>query len=242
MKRFYKLVSVSKNEGQYAVLLDGRPINTPSGAVLLSPCETLAEAIMAEWMAQKEDILPDTMPLTQILTTAIESASKNKEEIKKSVLAYLHTDLLCYRAGAPSPVAQRQADAWNPWLRWFKDEFGVELLTTESLQALKQDPKAVELIDAYLESLDIYLFTLLQILVSECGSLVLGLAFIKGKASPDDLFHASNVEENYRAEVYNEDLHGRAPLQEAREASMIQTIEAAKKFLIYVEHNEKAHD
>ncbi len=231
MKRFYKMVSIEKEGEQYTVHLDGRAMKTQGGKTLRCPNKRLAESVMAEWAAQEEDIVPDNMPVTQFLTTAIDTTQAQRESITKSVIAYLHTDLLCYRAEEPAAIGARQRETWDPWLSWFEEAFGVGLLTTTSLQALTQVPKAIDLVKVFLDSLDIYRFTILQIIVSESGSLVLTLAFVKGVASSEEVYKASVVEEDYRSEIYNEEKHGKAPHQERREAATRQALKAAKTFL-----------
>ena len=44
--------------GGFAVTLDGKPIKTPSGRVVTVPAPEIADAISAEWEAQKEIIDP----------------------------------------------------------------------------------------------------------------------------------------------------------------------------------------
>ena len=58
MKRFYKEVSVTAQDGGYAVLLDGKPVRTPGGNALELPTEKLASAIAAEWRGQGDEIVP----------------------------------------------------------------------------------------------------------------------------------------------------------------------------------------
>ena len=63
-KRFYTDVGVGEADGGYTVTLDGKPIKTPSGSMVVAPSRPLAEMIAAEWNAQGEFIEPLTMPLT----------------------------------------------------------------------------------------------------------------------------------------------------------------------------------
>ena len=108
MKRFYKLVSTKKEPGGFGVCLDGKPVKTPSGTLLLAPTENLADEIVKEWAAQEEIIVPDSMPLTQILTTKIDRISKERQAMSEAVMKYLDTDLLCYRTTEPPELAQMQ--------------------------------------------------------------------------------------------------------------------------------------
>ena len=62
-KRFYKSVTVTEKLG---IALDGRNVKTPLKAPLILPNRPLADAVAAEWEAQKEFINPFAMPLTKL--------------------------------------------------------------------------------------------------------------------------------------------------------------------------------
>ena len=57
MKRFYKDVAVTPQEGGFAILLDGRTVKTPARNILVLPTEKLASAIAAEWREQGEEVV-----------------------------------------------------------------------------------------------------------------------------------------------------------------------------------------
>jgi chaperone required for assembly of F1-ATPase len=231
MKKFYKMVSTSPANGGYQVELDGKPVKAVNGRLLLCPAQGLADEIAREWAAQGDEIDQQTLPLTQILTTAQNTAPSERDIIQDKILSYLDTDLLCYRTEMPEELARAQKDAWDQWLEWFASRYEVSLKTTTGLQALQQDRKALEAAEKRLGELDIYQFTAVQIVTALCGSLVLALAFIDHAASPEDLYEACNVEENYKSEIYNEDIHGPAPMQEQKQQAMKNELQAARLFL-----------
>src|SRR5712672_2334622 len=72
-KRFYASVGVAETDGGFWITLDGRPIKTPSGRIVVAPAREIAEAIAAEWQAQKETVAPLTMPLTRFANSVVES-------------------------------------------------------------------------------------------------------------------------------------------------------------------------
>lgn len=231
MKRFYKLVSIAQQPGGYGIMLDGRPVKTPTGLILLSPREKLAEALMREWSAQGDVIDPDTMPLTQILTTALDRAIPQRDQITAEVLNYLDTDLLCYRAEKPDELAAAQARHGDPVLDWFARHHGVRLQTTTGLAALRHPAAAHEAVRGAISAMDDMRFSVLQYVVSITGSLLLALAFMDGVIDADGLFTAIHVEEDYKAALYNEDFYGRAPHQEKRENAVRRDLHAAQEFL-----------
>lgn len=230
MKRVHKLASHTKTEDGFVVQLDGKTVKTPLAQPLAAPNRVIADAIVAEWSAQGDEIVPDSMPMMQVLTTAIDG-QRERAAVTKTLLGYLDTDLLCYRVKEPVELAKRQKEIWDRWLTWFDEHFESPLEVTYGLQALKQDSDTHKQIWNYLEALDEYYFTVLQIVTSLSGSIVLGLAFLEHEATPEDVFNAAELEEIYHAEIAGEEIHGADPVQEKRQRVMKRELASAKTFL-----------
>lgn len=231
MKRFYVAVTKERISSGYEIHLDGKPVKIPSGASLSVPSAVLADAVILEWAGQEKEIVPDSMPLTQFLITAQDRVARERAAMEKAVLAYLDTDLLCYRAVLPAATARRQAELWDPWLDWFENECGAKLLTTESLSALAQPEAACKAVKEWVSGLDDLHFTALQVVVGLCGSLVLGMAFIKQAITPEHVYEAALAEESFKASVYGEEKHGAAPHEEKRRAAMMRDLQACRQLL-----------
>ena len=73
--------------GGYAVRLDDKPVRTPARRVLAAPTLPLAQAIAAEWQAQRDLIDPAKMPLTRLANAIIDGVAERPlpvaAEIKK---------------------------------------------------------------------------------------------------------------------------------------------------------------
>ena len=234
MKRFYKLVSHTPTAGGYEVHLDSKPVKSPAKRTLVCVTEPLALSIVREWADQGEHIDPETMPLTQILTTQIDVVSEQREDMTAEVLRFLDTDLICYRTDEPQAMAKAQAAVWDKWVEWMNAHTGATLQTTTGLAALKQDQIIHEKLAADVKAMDEADFTIYQMLVPLTGSAILPLAFVKGQATPEDLYEAANVEENEPAEIYNEDFYGTAPHQEQKQNAMRRDLKAAREFLDFL--------
>ncbi|MAF98951.1 MAG: ATP12 chaperone family protein [Micavibrio sp.] len=234
MKKFYKLVSTLKDDAAngWHVMLDKRPVKCPSGATLLAPSEDMAFAIAAEWSAQQETIIPDSMPITQILTTCLDRVARERAAMESAVLKYIDTDLICYRAG-DEPPGQREAQeqAWDKWVDWFEEHFDSRLETTSAITALNQPPLAHQLVASYIADLDDHHFTAFQLAVSASGSLVLGLAFIKHAITPEDLFAAAHVEEDFKGKIYDQEKYGLDPMEQSKRDAMMRDLKAAHRYL-----------
>lgn len=237
MKKFYTLASAKKTDDGFAVQLDGKTVKTPSGQELVAPTSGMADAIVQEWAAQGETIDPQTMPLTQILNTAIDRM-RQREDITAQLLKYLDTDLLCYRAKTPEDLAARQKAIWDPWLTWFDEHFERPLDTTFELKALTQDADTHKQIWNYIEALDEYYFAILHIMTSLSGSIVLALAFLEHEATPEQVFRAMYVEEDYHSELAGEDVHGKDPQFDKKQVSEMADLRAAREFLSHLGHED----
>ena len=205
MKRFYKKAEVSPRDGGYAVLLDGKPINTPAGRRLMTQAAALAAAVAAEWLAQGEEILPQTMPLTRLAGTAIDKVSIARDAVVDEMVRYAGTDLLCYRAESPRELAARQAAMWQPVLDWAEDEFGAELRVTRGMMPVEQPPLSLHALRRAIAELDDLRLTALADLVPALGSLVLGLAVACGWMDAESAFDASQLDELWEEEQWGED-------------------------------------
>src|ERR1700716_71655 len=72
-KRVYSNVGVFEAPGGFAVTLDDKPIRTSSGGQVVVPIRDIADAIAAEWQAQRETIDPLTVPLTRLANSVVEA-------------------------------------------------------------------------------------------------------------------------------------------------------------------------
>lgn len=231
MKRFYTLVSTQETPSGFRILLDGKPVKTAGKRELLAPCAEIANAVMHEWSAQEIKITPDTMPLTQILNTKIDRVSEDRDAITDYLIKYLDTDLLCYHTPTPEALAAQQAELWQPWLDWFAAHYGAPLQTTTGLNALRQSDDIHITIAAQIAALGDDEFTLLQLVTSLSGSLVLGLAFLFGGATPQEIINAAYVEEHFKDSLYNAEKYGRDPMQEKKEAANLRDLDACTLYL-----------
>jgi chaperone required for assembly of F1-ATPase len=231
MKRFYKLVSTRKDPEGYAILLDGKPVKTPSRETLRVASSALADALAREWMSQKEKIVPASMPLTQLTTTKIDRVSRERAVMQESVLKYFNTDLLCYRTDSPPELAAAQTQSWDPKLNWFAKKFGYELQTTESLVAFMHPSAAHEAVKKYVSALDDDHFTVLQLVTAASGSLILALGFVENAWGAEEVFAAARVEEAHKARIYNEEKYGPDPAQEKKDRALKTDLEAAESYI-----------
>ena len=93
------------SDAGYAILLDGKPMHLPGGALLRVEGEPLARAIAEEWQAAGggkggEMSFADT-PLTRLAGTAQQRIAPDPAPTVDAIARYAESDLLCYRAETP---------------------------------------------------------------------------------------------------------------------------------------------
>lgn len=231
MKRFYKLASVDQCDDGFAVKLDGKPVKTGSKKVLQHKSRDVALLMMKEWAEQEDMISPESMPVTQMITTLIDHVEMHREEITGNILKYLDTDLICYYADEPEDLVKRQKDVWGNWKAWIDGQYGAALKTTNGLAALKQEPTLHQKIEEEIRGFDLDHFNIVQVVTSLSGSIILALAFMHGEAGPEDVIESAYLEEHFKEELYNAQLYGRDPLLEKQQASKTRDLEACADIL-----------
>jgi len=228
MKRFYKLVSTAKEPEGYTILLDDRPVKTPNKNILYAPNEAIANLIVQEWAQQEEEIVPDAMPVTQILNTQLEKVTHKRAAMTPQLLAYLDTDLICY---LDEELKAAQEEHWKPSRTWFEKRYGAPLKTTTVIAALQQDPQLHAGVKDDVGALDDARFTILQLATPLTGSLILGLHFTHGQATAAQLLKASFVEEDQKDILYNAEKYGPDPLTEKKKQATLRDLKAAEEYL-----------
>ncbi len=204
-KRFYKVVSVDTQGDQHRILLDGRPVKTPLKKTLDTPHRALAQAVADEWQAQKTEIDPVAMPLTRLLSTSIDRVAMERPAMMQSLLAYIDTDLLCYRAPHPAVLKQRQAAVWQPILDWLEATHGIGLTVAQGVLPVSQPTSAGLAAAALLAQLSNDKFTALQVGAAATGSVGLGIALAHGHLNAAEVFAASQLDETFQNETWGED-------------------------------------
>jgi chaperone required for assembly of F1-ATPase len=230
MKRFYKTASTGFEHDGITVLLDGKLLKTPSRQTMFVPTQSLADEICREWGAQKEEIIPDTMPMTQLLTTVIDRITPQRAAIIADILNYIDTDLVCYVITDPPELQAYQQRLWTPVRDWFEKTFNTTLNVTTGILAIQQNDDVHMVIASFLEALDDNHLGAFQLMVSTTGSVILSIAFYMGVFDADHINQAIFIDEDYKAELYNEEFYGRAPQQEVKEKNAKADLYASIKF------------
>ena len=203
-KRFYQDVTVEGEGREWRVLLDGMQLRTPGKLKLSVPSKALAEKLAGEWEAQDERINPSVMPITRLINVAVEQTPDKRGDLIAEARRYAETDLLCYRAPQPRMLKERQAEAWDEWREWGAAQ-GVDLKTTESLNAISQEEASLRAVETYAASLADLQLTLFVHLIAVYGSVILAMAVMQTELSGVAAFDLSRVDAVYQIELWGED-------------------------------------
>ncbi len=233
-KRFYNLVHTDPLQDGFGIFLDGRPVRTRMGNVLCAPNRSIADEIVREWSAQTDEILPDTMPFTQILNTRIDRVAAGRKAMTEAILKYLDTDLICYPAPDPEELRDLQKKEWSRFTEWFAGAFGHPLSVTTALRAVAQPESVKNSVRNRVEALDDDTFTILQWVTAIAGSIVMALSFTEGAFGANDIVSARFVEEDYKERLYNADVHGRDPMLETVRRQMEIDLAAAQRYIAFL--------
>ena len=223
-KRFYKTVEVAVAPDGFSVTLDGRPVKTPVGSLLVLSTEDLAAAVAEEWMAQEQTIKPQTMPITQLAATTLDRVGPQREAMIGLALSYASTDLVCYRADSPADLIERQEADWQPLLDWLSATCGARLEVTSGVIPLKQPADALDTLRGVIVPFTDTELTALINATQALGSLVIALALILGRVDADTAFALSQLDESYQIERWGDDEEAEARRRALREEVFLSTV------------------
>jgi chaperone required for assembly of F1-ATPase len=201
-KVFWSAVAVTDGNG---ITLDGRALRTPGKAPLILPSRALAQAVAAEWVAQRVEVDPLTMPLTRIANSAIDRVAPQAAEVASLIAAYGESDLLNYRATGPEALVARQAAGWDPVLAWAAQALAAPLRSGQGIVHIPQDPRAIAALAALTRALDPFRLAAFHDLVAISGSLILGFAVAEGHLAPESAWALSRIDEDWQAEQWGQD-------------------------------------
>ena len=204
-RRFYNQTYIGDpGERGVAILLDGKPVLTPSRRALAAPSRALAQAIAAEWDAQTDVIDPARMPLTRLANAVIDTVSERPQPVADEVAKYLGTDLLFYRAEAPAGLIEKQVQAWDPVLAWAREKFGARFVLAQGVVYVPQPHEAVTVARAAIPA-EPWRLGAVSSITTLTGSGLLALALAHHALVADAAWAAAHVDEDWQMSQWGRD-------------------------------------
>ena len=194
---------VGAPRGAWGVALDQKLLRSPGKLPLRFPTRALAAAVAAEWQLQGEhNVRPFTMPLMQLVATAIDRVPPARGGIVTGLLDYLETDAALCREPAGTPAARAQEEGFAPVLAWARSELGLRPNVSDALSGTPQEPETHERLIEELCRLDDLELVAVDQLAGACRSLLLALAATRGAVRVEECLRLSRLEEELQIEEW----------------------------------------
>lgn len=205
-KRFYELAAVLKRDGLFHVALDGRTARTPARNPLAVSSRPVAEALAAEWQAQIDTIDPARMPLTRLVNSALDGVAAQHEAVRAEIVRYAGSDALCYRAGQPQELVERQDALWNPILRDTEAALGARFLLAQGVMFAEQPATTLDAVARRVAAIRAPLALAgAHNVMTLTGSTILMLALADGRLDADSAWAAAHCDEDYQIGIWGQD-------------------------------------
>jgi len=220
-RRFYERAEVEDADGEFRVVLDGRPVKTPARRTLAAPKRALAQALAAEWDAQRDVIDPAKMPLTRLANTIIDGVTDAPSAVADEVKRYLACDLVFYRAPGPAGLVAWQAEAWDPVLAWVRETLGARFVLAEGIAFVTQPAQSLAAASSAIPT-DPWRLGAMHAITTLTGSALIAIALARGALSVDAAWAAAHVDEDWNMKFW-----GRDALALERRAARFSEMQAA---------------
>ena len=179
-------------------------MKTPARRTLGAPKRVVAQALAAEWDAQRDVIDPAKMPLTRLANTIIDGVTDAPSAVAAEVERYLACDLVFYRAPGPAGLVTRQAKSWDPVLAWARESLGARFVLTEGIAFVAQPAQALAAASSAIPT-DPWRLGAVHTVTTLTGSALIAIALAHGALSVDAAWAAAHVDEDWNMEFWGRD-------------------------------------
>jgi chaperone required for assembly of F1-ATPase len=150
------------------------------------------------------------MPLTRLCNSAIDGVRGREAAVRADICAYARSDLLCYRAGEPEALVQRQRRAWDPVLDWAHAALGVRFAVAQGITPAPQPEACASAVAEALGPYDAFALAALHTMTTLTGSVLLTLAHARAHLTAEQAWAAAHVDEDWQIEKWGEDAEAKA--------------------------------
>jgi len=180
--------------------------------------------IADEFSAQEKEIDPARMPATRLANTAIDGIVNDPQAVLEDVLRFASSDMLCYRAGSPERLVNRQTELWDPLIDWAASDLGARFVLAEGVIHVEQPREALGAFSVHLGQFnDPFAIAALHTITTLTGSAILALAVAKGEITGAESWKLAHVDEDWTIEHWGEDAEA-AARRAVREREMMAAV------------------
>ena len=144
------------------------------------------------------------MPLTRLANAIIDGVSDQPGPVAAEVEKYLGSDLVCYRAGSPPGLIERQARHWDPILDWATEVLGARFFLAEGVIHVAQPEPALAAAGAAIPR-DPWRLGAMHVVTTMTGSALIALALLRGRLTAEEAWQAAQVDENWNMKQWGRD-------------------------------------
>lgn len=142
--------------------------------------------------------------LTKLSYTALDQVEEAREIIIESMLAYLHTDTICYMSEDPE-LEKHERKHWQPIIDWAKERFGCEVEVFTGVMPGDQSEETAELLGAHMQSYNNWQLAALMSFTTGYSSVLIALAVMEGRLNAEQAFDCAMAEEIFQNEKWGVD-------------------------------------
>ncbi|KOC67644.1 ATP synthase mitochondrial F1 complex assembly factor 2 [Habropoda laboriosa] len=199
VKRFYRKTNILSSDGKFEITLDQRKLKTPQGKIFQVNSEPLALAVAAEWDMQKEIVDRSNMHLTALCNTVIDNPHNHtKENMVNYIVNCLEMDTILFHSNENDELYKLQMKNWDPLIQWFCDNYAVNIMKTQSIQAPTVPSETKAVLIRHLMSYNYNAVHGFMYGVDAIKSVILTLAAAERVISIKETVRQSRLEEDYQ--------------------------------------------
>ena len=187
----------------FRIALDGKTVRTPAKVDLALPSLALAEAIADEFQRQEYLIVPATMPVMTIASTAFDVTRGNEKQTVDRVLTFLRTDTVSFLHQDDPEQRNFQKSVWDPIRNLVDAKFGISTHQTDTLILPSgQCPVGQVNLERLISDFDFWKLTTLEIATSYAKSAVVAVGLLHAGGDVDAALAAALAEETFQRRVW----------------------------------------
>jgi ATP synthase mitochondrial F1 complex assembly factor 2 len=208
LKKFWKEANVKEHDNGYSIMLDHRPLKTPTGSPVRIPLDRKILAVLtaAEWEMQDQVLKSYSLPLTSIVMRSLDSLQSHviRKGVVDNLLRYVHTDSICYQQDYPESFEKLQKEYWTPIITLIQDKYGLEIKTTSGILRVKQSDKVVQKFRKIITGYDAFHLAAFEKAVLRTKSFMIALALIEREITVEFATMAARLEVHHQIQRWGE--------------------------------------
>ena len=201
-KKNWESVNLNKSPFGYIIMLDGTPIKTPLRNDLVIENRLIAQKVHEEWLNVEREINFTHMPYTKVCFISLDRSEEESFNLRNKLLDFGMSDLLCYRAEIGSDLAKLQSKGWDPLLEWIQIQLKITFKISHSIMPVEQSSELKTSLSKLMLPIPPISLTAMDDLVTLSGSLIIGLAILNGKLSPERGWKIIRIDEDWQRDIW----------------------------------------